>query len=84
MQLAIQLIFAQVGTQLGIDEVLDNGVATSQSIAEGWNNQWNDLLVNNTSENLYGALTNLGNFFCGRNPVIFYDTIPQRLNILRI
>ena len=63
MQLAIQLIFAQVNTQLGIDEVLDNGVATSQSIAQGWNNQWNDLLVNNTSDNLYGALTKLGIFF---------------------
>ncbi|MEA5604073.1 hypothetical protein [Nostoc sp. UHCC 0252] len=59
MQLAIQLIFAQVG----IDEVLDNGVATSQSIAVGWDQQWLDLLQNNTSNNLYGAITNLGIFF---------------------
>jgi hypothetical protein len=59
MQLAIQLIFAQVG----IDEVLDNGVATSQSIAGGWDQQWLDLLQNNTSNNLYGAITNLGIFF---------------------
>ncbi|MCC5642207.1 hypothetical protein LC607_04345 [Nostoc sp. CHAB 5824] len=63
MQLAIQLIFAQAGSQLGIDEILDNGAATSLSIAEGWNNQWLDLLQNNTSNNLYGALTNLGIFF---------------------
>jgi len=40
MQLAIPRIFAQVG----IDEILDNGVATSQSIAEGWDKQWLDLL----------------------------------------
>jgi hypothetical protein len=59
MQLAIQLIFAQVG----IDEVLDNGVATSQSIAGGWDQQWLNLLQNNTSNNLYGAITNLGIFF---------------------
>ncbi|MEH2285467.1 MAG: hypothetical protein V7K90_29830 [Nostoc sp.] len=59
MQLAIKLIFAQVG----IDQVIDNGAATSQSIAEGWDKQWLDLLQNNTSNNLYGALTNLGIFF---------------------
>jgi hypothetical protein len=59
MQLTIQLIFAQVG----IDDVFDNGVATSQSIAQGWDKQWLDLLQNNTTNNLYGALTNLGIFF---------------------
>ncbi|MEH2062037.1 MAG: hypothetical protein V7K50_07125 [Nostoc sp.] len=59
MQLAIQLIFAQVG----IGQVIDNGAATSQSIAEGWDKQWLDLLQNNTSNNLYVALTNLGRFF---------------------
>ncbi|QKQ77034.1 hypothetical protein [Nostoc sp. TCL240-02] len=59
MQLAIQQIFAQVG----IDEILDNGAATSQRIAEGWDKQWLDLLQNNSSNNLYGALTNLGIFF---------------------
>ncbi|MEH2009839.1 hypothetical protein [Nostoc sp.] len=63
MQLPIQLIFAQVGRQVGIDNVLNNGAVTSQSIAEGWNKQWLDLLQNNTSNNLYGALTNLGIFF---------------------
>ncbi|MEH1913282.1 hypothetical protein [Nostoc sp.] len=59
MELAIKLIFAQVG----IDQILDTGAATSQSIAEGWDKQWLDLLQNNTSNNLYGALTNLGIFF---------------------
>ncbi|MGF2034852.1 MAG: hypothetical protein RMZ43_005895 [Nostoc sp. CmiVER01] len=63
MQLAIQLIFAQLEPQLGIDEVLTKGAVTSQSIADGWNSQWLDLLQNNTSNNLYGALTNLGIFF---------------------
>ncbi|QFS47490.1 hypothetical protein [Nostoc sphaeroides] len=63
MQLAIQLIFAQVGRQVGIDDALNNGAATSLSIAEGWNKQWLDLLQNNTSNNLYGALTTLGIFF---------------------
>ncbi|MEH1845937.1 MAG: hypothetical protein V7L25_13290 [Nostoc sp.] len=65
MQLAIQLIFAQVGAQVGIDEVLNNGAATSLSIADGWNQQWLDLLQKNTNSttSLYGALTNLGIFF---------------------
>ncbi|MDZ8222070.1 hypothetical protein [Nostoc sp. ChiVER01] len=63
MQLAIQLIFAQAVTQLGIDDVLNNGARTSLSIAEGWNKQWLDLLQNTTTNNLYGALTNLGIFF---------------------
>ncbi|MBW4424630.1 MAG: hypothetical protein KME50_09235 [Nostoc desertorum CM1-VF14] len=64
MQLAIQLIFAQLGSQAaGIDEVFDNGAATSQSIAEGWDNQWLNLLQNTTSDSLYGALTTLGIFF---------------------
>lgn len=59
MQLATLPIFAQIG----IDEILGNGATTAQSIAEGWDNQWLDLLQNNTSNNLYGALTNLGVFF---------------------
>ncbi|MCC5668958.1 hypothetical protein LC653_35155 [Nostoc sp. CHAB 5784] len=63
MQLAIQLIFAQLGRQVGIDDVLDNGAVTSLSIANGWNKQWLDLLQTTTSNNLYGALTNLGIFF---------------------
>lgn len=63
MQLAIQLIFAQLGNQLGIDEVLNNGAATSQSIADGWNSQWLNLLQNTGNGTLYGTLTNLGIFF---------------------
>ncbi|MCL6751072.1 hypothetical protein KBT16_08825 [Nostoc sp. CCCryo 231-06] len=63
MQLAIQLIFAQLGNQLGIDEVLNNGAATSQSTADGWNSQWLNLLQNTGNGTLYGTLTNLGIFF---------------------
>jgi hypothetical protein len=49
--------------QLDTSNVLTNGVVTAQSIAEGWDKQWIDLLQNNTNNNLYGALTNLGIFF---------------------
>lgn len=59
MQLYSLKIFAEVG----IPDILDNGVTTAKSIAESWDNQWIDLLQNNTTENLYGALTNLGIFF---------------------
>lgn len=52
-------IFAQIG----IDEVIGNGAVTAKSIAEGWDKQWVDLLQNNTSNNLYRSLTNLGVFF---------------------
>ncbi|MDM9381758.1 hypothetical protein QUB80_13705 [Chlorogloeopsis sp. ULAP01] len=59
MQLDNLIIFAQVG----ITDILDNGVTTAQSITESWDQQWIDLLQNNNSENLYAALTNLGIFF---------------------
>jgi len=49
--------------QLGFTDTLNSGTATARSIAQGWDNQWLDLLQNNTSNNLYGALTNLGVFF---------------------
>ncbi|MDJ0735802.1 MAG: hypothetical protein QNJ47_17355 [Nostocaceae cyanobacterium] len=49
--------------QIGITDIFDNGITTSRSIAESWDNQWLDLLQNDTSNNLYGALTNLGIFF---------------------
>jgi len=52
-------IFAQIGT----NDVLTNGVQTAQTIADGWDQQWIDLLQNNTNTNLYGALTKLGIFF---------------------
>ncbi|WP_414587251.1 hypothetical protein [Scytonema sp. PCC 10023] len=55
-------IFAQIGTN-GTNDVLTNGVQTAQSIADGWDQQWIDLLQTNTNTNLYGALTNLGIFF---------------------
>ncbi|MBF2005378.1 MAG: hypothetical protein IGS49_07900 [Chlorogloeopsis fritschii C42_A2020_084] len=59
MQLDNLIFFAEVG----ITDILDNGVTTAQSIAESWDKQWIDLLQNNSSENLYAALTNLGIFF---------------------
>jgi hypothetical protein len=49
--------------QTDIDEVLGSGAITARSIAESWDNQWLDLLQNNTTNNLYGALTSLGVFF---------------------
>ncbi len=52
-------IFAQIG----VENILNGGATTAQSIAESWNNQWLDLLQNNTNTNLYGALTTLGVFF---------------------
>ncbi|RUR84622.1 hypothetical protein PCC6912_15170 [Chlorogloeopsis fritschii PCC 6912] len=59
MQLDNLIFFAQAG----ITDILDNGVTTAQSITESWDQQWIDLLQNNSSENLYAALTNLGIFF---------------------
>ncbi|ARV62997.1 hypothetical protein BZZ01_12825 [Nostocales cyanobacterium HT-58-2] len=52
-------IFSQIGT----NDVLTNGVQAAQSIADSWDQQWIDLLQNNTNDNLYGALTKLGIFF---------------------
>lgn len=49
--------------QIGFTDTLNSGTATARSIAQGWDNQWQDLLLNNTSNNIYGALTNLGVFF---------------------
>ncbi|MBH8562203.1 hypothetical protein I8748_08445 [Nostoc sp. CENA67] len=59
MQIQILPILAQ----LGINDTIDNGTRTARSIAESWDNQWLNLLQNNTTNNLYGALTNLGIFF---------------------
>jgi hypothetical protein len=56
-------IFPILLIQIGIDDVLGNGATTARSIAEGWDQQWVDLLQNDTINNLYGALTNLGVFF---------------------
>jgi hypothetical protein len=59
----MHLHLLQIFPEIGINETLDSGAATARSMAEGWDNQWLDLLQNNTSNNLYGALTNLGVFF---------------------
>ncbi|MCX7592826.1 MAG: hypothetical protein N2235_03490 [Fischerella sp.] len=59
----IFLPFAFFFAEIGVPEILDNGVTTAKSISESWDNQWLDLLQNNTSENLYGTLTNVGVFF---------------------
>jgi hypothetical protein len=59
MKLIIPILISQVG----IDDVLGNGATTAKSISEGWDKQWLDLLQNNITNNLYGALTNLGIFF---------------------
>ena len=57
--------------QIGINEILNQGAATAQSISEAWDKQWIDLLQNNTNNNLYGALTNLGVFFAVGTLLIF-------------
>lgn len=53
------MFFAEVG----INEVLDSGAFAAQSIADSWEQQWLDILQNNTGENLYGSLNRLGIFF---------------------
>jgi hypothetical protein len=59
MKLIIPILISEVG----IDDVLGNGATTARSISAGWDKQWLDLLQNNLTNNLYGALTNLGIFF---------------------
>ncbi|MBE9050831.1 hypothetical protein IQ243_10470 [Nostocales cyanobacterium LEGE 11386] len=59
----MHLHILQIFPEIGINETFDSGAVTARSIAESWDNQWLDLLQNNTSNNLYGALTNLGVFF---------------------
>ncbi|WP_414526587.1 hypothetical protein [Nodularia chucula] len=59
----MQLYILQIFPETGINETFDSGAATARSMAESWDNQWLDLLQNNSSNNLYGALTNLGVFF---------------------
>ena len=57
------LIYIKILAQTGVDEIIGDGATTARSIAESWEEQWLNLLQNNTDENLYGALTNLGVFF---------------------
>ena len=52
-------IFAQTD----VNDIINNGATAARNISDSWNNQWVDLLQNNTNTNLYGALTNLGIFF---------------------
>ncbi|WP_017655982.1 hypothetical protein [Fortiea contorta] len=60
MQLDIIHIFL---AQIDVNELLGNGATTAKTIAEGWDKQWLDILQNNSSNNLYRSLTNLGIFF---------------------
>jgi hypothetical protein len=53
----------QIIADIGVNNVLSNGATTAKSIADSWDNQWLDLLQNNTNNNLYAALTRLGIFF---------------------
>ena len=57
------LIYINILAQTGVDEIIGDGAITARSIAQSWDEQWLNLLQNNTNENLYGALTNLGVFF---------------------
>ncbi|QOV21351.1 hypothetical protein [Anabaenopsis elenkinii] len=59
----MQVYIAQIFPEIGINETFDSGAVSARSMAESWDNQWLDLLQNNTTNNLYGALTNLGIFF---------------------
>ncbi|MTJ09724.1 MULTISPECIES: hypothetical protein [unclassified Anabaena] len=59
----MQFYILQIFPEVGINETLDSGVETAKSMAESWDNQWLDLLQNSSSNNLYGAITNLGVFF---------------------
>lgn len=49
--------------QIGVNNILSNGVTTAQNITDGWDKQWIDLLQNDTNNNIYGVLTKLGIFF---------------------
>lgn len=49
--------------QIGVNDILSNGVTTAQNITDGWDKQWIDLLQNDTNNNIYGVLTKLGIFF---------------------
>ncbi|MBW4560070.1 MAG: hypothetical protein KME32_02750 [Mojavia pulchra JT2-VF2] len=59
----MQFYILQISADTGINDILGNGATTAKSIAEGWDNQWLNLLQNDSSNNLYGALTKLGVFF---------------------
>ena len=66
-----QINTTNIFAQTGIDQILRNGNTSAKRIAEGWDEQWVDILQNNTSDNLYGLLTNLGIFFAVGTLVFF-------------
>ncbi|KAF3885060.1 MULTISPECIES: hypothetical protein [Nostocales] len=57
--------------QIVVNDILNGGTTTTQSLADSWNSQWVDLLQNNTNNNLYGSLTNLGIFFAVGTLLLF-------------
>ncbi|WP_066426509.1 hypothetical protein [Anabaena sp. 4-3] len=56
-------LYPKILADIGITDTFNSGATTARRLAESWDNQWLDLLQNNTNNNLYGALTNLGVFF---------------------
>jgi hypothetical protein len=57
------MIYLTYYLQLGTNDTIQNGTVTTQNIINSWDKQWLDLLQNNTNNNLYGILTQLGIFF---------------------
>jgi hypothetical protein len=57
--------------EVGINDVLGNGITTASSINAGWDKQWLDLLQSDLNSNLYGALTKLGIFFAVGTLLVF-------------
>ena len=58
-------------SETGISNIFNSGTTTSRSISEGWDNQWINLLQNNTTNSLYRSLTNLG-IFLAVGTLIFF------------
>jgi hypothetical protein len=58
-------------SETGISNLFNSGTTTSRSISEGWDNQWINLLQNNTTNSLYRSLTNLGIFFAVGTLIFF-------------
>lgn len=61
--ICFQSLTLNIIAQIGVNNILSNGVTTAQNITDGWDKQWIDLLQNNTNSNIYGVLTKLGIFF---------------------
>ncbi len=59
----MQIYRLPILAETGISDIFNQGATTAQSIAQSWDNQWLNLLQNNTSDNIYRSLTNLGIFF---------------------